>query len=94
LKNNKLGGLSPPAFFKSFKQLAVDSSDIGVWGMLLQEGTDGIDHPVCYFSRMLSKHQKEYSHTPISLESTASCLNDLKKAGAESTGAVWSMALI
>ena len=30
-------------------------------GMLLQEGTDGMDHPVCYFSRMLNKHQKEYS---------------------------------
>jgi hypothetical protein len=29
--------------------------------VLLQEDADGIDHPVCYFSRKLNKHQKKYS---------------------------------
>jgi hypothetical protein len=42
--------LSAPDFNKSFK-LSVDASDIGVGGVLLQEDADGIDHPVCYFSR-------------------------------------------
>ena len=39
----------------------VYASDIGVGGLLLQEDTDEIDHPVCYFSRKLNKHQKIYS---------------------------------
>ena len=52
--------LSAPDFYKSFK-LAVDASDIGVGGVLLQEDTNGIDHTVCYFSRKLTKHQKKYS---------------------------------
>ena len=52
--------LSAPDFNKSFK-LAVDASDLSVGGVLLQEDTDGIHHPVCYFSRKLNKHQKKYS---------------------------------
>ena len=40
--------LSAPDLNASFK-LAVDASDVAVGAILLQEGKDGIDHPVLYF---------------------------------------------
>ena len=46
--------------FDSFK-LAVDASDVGIGAVLLQEDSNGIDHPVCYFSKKFDKHQKNYS---------------------------------
>ena len=52
--------LMAPNFHKAFK-LAVDASDIGAGGVLLQEDSQGIDHPVCYFSRKFNKHQRNYS---------------------------------
>ena len=42
-------------------KLAVDASDVGIGAVLLQEDNDGIDHPVCYFSKKFNKHQKNYS---------------------------------
>ena len=52
--------LLPPDFDKCFK-LAVDASDVGIGAVLLQEDNNGIDHPVCYFSKKFNKHQKNYS---------------------------------
>ena len=52
--------LLAPDFSKEFK-LAVDASDIGVGGVLLQEDGYGVDHPVCYFSKKFNKHQQNYS---------------------------------
>jgi hypothetical protein len=52
--------LSAPNFEKEFK-VAVDASDTGAGGVLLQEDKDGIDHPVCYFSKKFNVHQKNYS---------------------------------
>ncbi len=52
--------LSAPDFTRPFK-LAVDASDVAAGGVLLQEDQDGIDHPVCYFSRKFNKNQKNYS---------------------------------
>ena len=52
--------LSAPDFTRPFK-LAVDASDVASGGVLLQEDQDGIDHPVCYFSRKFNKNQKNYS---------------------------------
>ena len=52
--------LSAPNFKVPFK-LAVDASDNAAGAVLLQEDTDGIDHPVCYFSKKFNKHQKNYS---------------------------------
>ena len=52
--------LLAPDFSKPFK-LAVDASDVGIGGVLLQEDSSGVDHPVCYFSKKLNKHQKNYS---------------------------------
>ena len=42
-------------------KLAVDARYIGAGGVLLQEDDNGVDHTVCYFSKKLSKHQKNYS---------------------------------
>ena len=52
--------LLAPNFNKEFK-LAVDASDVGAGGVLLQEDDNGVDHPVCYFSKKFNKHQKNYS---------------------------------
>ena len=45
--------LLAPDFDKCFK-LAVDASDVGIGAVLLQEDNNGIDHPVCYFSKRVS----------------------------------------
>ena len=47
--------LLAPDFDKCFK-LAVDASDVGIGAVLLQEDNNGIDHPVCYFSKKFNKH--------------------------------------
>ena len=52
--------LLAPNFNKEF-MLAVDASDVGAGGVLLQEDDNGVDHLVCYFSRKFNKHQKNYS---------------------------------
>ena len=52
--------LTAPYFSKDLK-LAVDASDVGVGAVLLQEGKDNTDLPICYFSKKLDKHQKNYS---------------------------------
>ena len=52
--------LSAPNFDKQFK-LTVDASDIGIGAALFQESDDGVDRVVCYFSKKLTKSQKNYS---------------------------------
>ncbi|KAL2088699.1 hypothetical protein ACEWY4_015598 [Coilia grayii] len=52
--------LSAPDFSKSFL-LAVDACDYGAGAVLLQPGVDGINHPVCYFSKKFSHPQRSYS---------------------------------
>ena len=52
--------LLAPDFNKSFK-LAVDTSDIGIGAVLLQENDNCVDHLVCYFSKTLNKHRHNYS---------------------------------
>ena len=47
-------------FYSQFK-LAVDASDAAVCAVLLQEDSDGIGHPICYFSRKFNKNQRNYS---------------------------------
>ena len=46
--------LSAPNFNCRFK-VAVDASDIGAGSVLLQEDENGVDHPVCYFSKRLMR---------------------------------------
>ena len=52
--------LLAPSFNKEFK-LAIDASDVGAGSVLLQEDDNGVDHPVCYFSKKFNKHQRNYS---------------------------------
>ncbi len=40
--------LAAPVYDRAFK-LAVDASDAGAGAVLLQDGPDGVEHPVCYF---------------------------------------------
>ena len=51
--------LRPPDFTKPFS-LAVDASDVAVGAVLFQE-VDGLEHPICYYSKKLDCHQKRYS---------------------------------
>ena len=52
--------LLAPNFDKEFK-LAVDASDVGAGSVLLQVDDNGVDHPVCYYSKKFNKHQRNYS---------------------------------
>ena len=52
--------LSAPHFDSQFK-LAVDTSNFAAGAVLLQEDKDGVDHPICYFSKKFSKCQRNYS---------------------------------
>ena len=47
--------------FRQLFHLAVDASDVGAGAILLQNGPDGVEHPVCYFSRKFNTHQRAYS---------------------------------
>ncbi|KAI7800925.1 hypothetical protein IRJ41_015687 [Triplophysa rosa] len=49
-----------PNFQKPFL-LAVDASACGAGAVLLQKDTEGIEHPVCYFSKKFNRHQQVYS---------------------------------
>lgn len=52
--------LAAPNFSLVFK-LEVDASDMGAGAVLLQEDKEGIDHPICYFSRKFNRSQRNYS---------------------------------
>lgn len=52
--------LRAPDLSSEFK-LEVDASAVGAGAVLLQEDENGVDHPVCYFSRKFNKHQLNYS---------------------------------
>lgn len=52
--------LSAPDLDHQFK-LAVDASDVAVGAVLLQEDKDGVDHPICYFSKKFKTNQRNYS---------------------------------
>ena len=49
--------------FKSPLKLAVDASDVEAGAVLLLEDDEGVEHPVCYFSRKFNKIQRNYSTT-------------------------------
>ncbi len=52
--------LSAPTLSAPFK-LEVDASAVGAGAVLLQEDKEGIDHPICFFSKKFNKHQLNYS---------------------------------
>lgn len=44
-----------------FFYLAVDASNVDAGAVLMQEDEQAIEHPVCYFSKMFSAAQRNYS---------------------------------
>ena len=52
--------LLAPSLYKEF-ELPIDTSDVGAGSVLLQEDDNGVDHPVCYYSKTFNKHQRNYS---------------------------------
>ncbi len=52
--------LSAPEVSRVF-QLEVNASAVGAGAVLLQEGADGLAHPVSYFSAKFNHHQLNYS---------------------------------
>ena len=52
--------LAAPDFKSSFK-LAVYTSDVAPGAVLVQEDDEGVEHPVCYFSKKFNKSQRNYS---------------------------------
>ena len=61
--------LTAPDFKSPFK-LAVDASDVAAGAVLLQEDDEGVEHPVCYFSKKFNKSQNNYS-TIVKVSSTS-----------------------
>jgi hypothetical protein len=52
--------LSAPDFLKQFK-LTVDTSDVGIGAALFQQHSDNVGRVAFYFSKKLTKCQKNYS---------------------------------
>lgn len=52
--------LSAPCFTLPFK-LQVDASSSGAGAVFLQEDANGVEHPVCYFSKKFTNAQHKYS---------------------------------
>ena len=52
--------LKSPEKEKPF-MLIIDSSYAGTGAVLVQEASDGLDHPVSYFSKKCLKYQRNYS---------------------------------
>jgi len=47
--------------------LALDASDVAIGAVLIQE-VDGIEHPICCYSKKLDCHQKRYSTSTVEKE--------------------------
>lgn len=41
--------------------LHIDTSDVGIGAVLLQEDTENVLHPICYYSAKLKKYQLNYA---------------------------------
>lgn len=60
LRLNNCCVLTSPDFTKPFK-LEVDASGVGAGAVLMQEDSDGVEHPISYFSRKSNTHKVRYS---------------------------------
>ena len=83
--------LVAPDFARPFC-LAVDASEVGIGGVLLQAGMNGLERPVAYFSKKLNAHQKRYS--TIETEALALVLavqhREIYNSGVVGDGVVYS----
>lgn len=52
--------LAAPRFDQAFK-IQADASNIGAGAVFLQADVNGVDRPVCFFSRKLNSHERNYS---------------------------------
>lgn len=52
--------LTAPNFEKSFK-LPIDASTCGACAVIMQEDSNGVEHPINYFSKKFNRHQQVYS---------------------------------
>ena len=52
--------LLAPDFMKQFI-LMIDTSGIGAGAVLMQNDSQGVEHPVCYFLHKFDSHQRNYS---------------------------------
>ena len=52
--------LLAPEFMKQFI-LMIDASGIGDGAVLMQNDSQEVEHPVCYFSHKFGSHQRNYS---------------------------------
>ncbi|XP_071943657.1 uncharacterized protein [Antedon mediterranea] len=52
--------LMAPQFDKQFS-LMIDASDVGSGAVLAQTDENGVDKPVCFYSRKFNQHEKRYS---------------------------------
>lgn len=52
--------LATPDFTKQFI-IHVDACDLGGGAVLQQQDAQGVEHPLCYFSKKFNKHQRNYS---------------------------------
>ncbi|KAL2080855.1 hypothetical protein ACEWY4_022708 [Coilia grayii] len=52
--------LMAPRFDLPF-QMQVDASNVGAGAVLLQQDEEGVERPVCFFSRKFNRHQLNYS---------------------------------
>jgi hypothetical protein len=48
--------------------VTTDAAGVGLGAVLSQIGDDGLEHPICYASRLLNKAEKNYSATELELE--------------------------
>ena len=51
--------MADPDLNSPFK-MAIDVSDVAAGAVLLQDDKEGVEHPVCYFSRKFKKSQRNY----------------------------------
>ena len=53
----------PPQQLHSHHAIDVDASDCAAGGVLIQEGSDGLLHPVAYFSTAFNNSQQNFAPT-------------------------------
>ena len=67
-----------PDFSKEF-EIWTDASGVGIGGVILQRGEDGLEHPVAFTSKTLSRAERNYSVTERECYAVIYCLETFKQ---------------